>query len=209
MKKIGRFVTMLTLAAVFVCTQVVPVYAASNPVTAEIPVKVILTGNPPEPAENYSIVLKADNGSYPMPDGSGNGEAVMEIKGSGKSSFYIAYEHPGTYTYTVSQKTGKDKDLNYDAHVYEVTVYVTNSETVAGALDVVVKAEKETEQGKKCSIEFTNAYPDPKPTQPSELSDRPKTGDESNLPFYLAMAGGGALVLVVLFLTRKKTDPVE
>lgn len=209
MKKIGKFVAMLTLAAVFLCAQVVPAYAASNSVTTEIPVKVILTGETPDPAETYTIVLKADDGSYPMPDGSRDGEAVMEVKGAGEGSFYIAYEHPGTYTYTVFQKPGADKDCSYDSCVYEVTVHVTNSETEAGALDVVVKAEKRTEQGSKCPIEFTNSYPDPKPTKPTEPGDKPKTGDESNLPLYFAMAGGGALVLAVLFLTRKKTDHAE
>lgn len=209
MKKIGRFVTMLTLAAVFLCAQVVPAYAASNSVTAEIPVQVILTGAAPDPAETYTIMLKAENGAYPMPDGYQNGEAVIELKGAGESSFRIAYAYPGTYTYTVYQRAGTDKDCGYDDDFYEVTVYVTNSETEAGALDVVVKAEKGTAQGTKCPIAFTNTYPEPEPTKPIEPDDKPKTGDDSNLPLYFVMAAGGGLVLALLFLTRKKSNRAD
>lgn len=224
MKKIGRLLTMLTLAAVFLCVQAVPAFAASGFVTVRIPVRVILKGEDPDPAETYTIVLKADDGSYPIPDNSPNGQAIMKIKGSGKSSFYITYVHPGTYTYTVSQKPGTDRDCSYASCVYEVTVQVTNSQTEAGALDVVVKAEKETKRGVKCSIEFINSYPkadpvnptDPtepvnptNPVNPAKPGDSPKTGDESSLQLYFALASGGALMLSALFLTRKKEEYAE
>lgn len=203
MKKIGRFITMLTFAAILLCAQMVHAYAASSSVTAEIPVKVILNGEAPEPAETYSIVLKPDSRSCPMPAASGK-EDVLEIKGAGEACFYIDYAYSGIYTYTVSQTSGTNEKCSYDSCVYEVTVYVTNSEAEAGALDVVVKAENGNAQGTKCAIEFTNTYLSPEPVKPAEPSDIPNTGDESNLPLYFAMAGGSAFVLTVLFLTRKK-----
>lgn len=171
--------TMLALTAAFLCALAVQAYAASNPVTAEIPVRVFVNGEAPDPAETYSIVLKPDDASYPVPSDAVNGEAVIEISGAGDSSFYIAYTHPGTYTYTVSQKAGTNEACGYDACVYEVTVYVTNSETEAGMLDVAVKAEKGDAYGVKSSIEFTNSYPETEPTEPASEAEPTEPASEA------------------------------
>lgn len=203
MKKIGRLLAILMLAVTVLCGQAVQASAAVAPVTAEIPFKVTLTGTKPSPAETYVIVLKAGDDACPMPDGASGKEYTKEIKGAGEGSFQISYAHPGVYTYTVFQKAGTNKSCTYDSCVYAVTVFVTNSESTPGTLEIAVKAEKQNVEGTKCPIEFKNAYPK---AESSGSGTSPKTGDESNLPLSFLMVGGGVLLLAVLFVTRKKKE---
>ncbi|MBO5127239.1 MAG: hypothetical protein J6D10_06680 [Clostridia bacterium] len=143
--------------------------AEENP-KVSIPVTIRLTGDYPR-NERYTIVLKADDAAYPMPEGSVNGRYEMTITGAGTESFpEIVYNRVGVYTYQVWQKPGSDPDGDYDDTIYYVTVYITNDEQNGGLnITVVAYADGNTEE--KTEIIFKNYYeydiiPPPPETKP-------------------------------------------
>lgn len=155
--------------------------AEENP-KVSIPVTIRLTGDYPR-NERYTIVLKADDAAYPMPEGSVNGRYEMTVTGAGSASFpEIVYDRVGVYTYQVWQKPGSDPDGHYDDTVYHVTVYITNDETNGGLnITVVAYADGNTEE--KTDIVFENYYeydfvpppPETKPeTEPETKPERPE-----------------------------------
>ena len=61
----------LALVMIVICsmTMILPAYAAELP-GVSVPVTISLSGTLPYPAEDYTVVLKADDSAYPMPEGS-------------------------------------------------------------------------------------------------------------------------------------------
>lgn len=151
-----------------------------------IPVTIELKGDRPLTEDTFEVILTAKNGA-PMPEGSENGKYTLEIEGEDTVSFpEIVYTRVGVYEYTIRQKSGANKYVDYDETVYEVTVYITNKE--GGGYDVTVVAyEKGGED--KCEVEFENRYDYPnKPiipppeTEPEETKPVRPEPPETNPP---------------------------
>ncbi|MDO5400372.1 MAG: FctA domain-containing protein [Eubacteriales bacterium] len=173
-----------------------PVLAAGETATAEIPVSVILKDDVPSKPETFNIVLKPNDQDYPMPEDTEDGKCILPIKGEDDGAFVIEFGRVGVYEYTVYQQKGKDSDCKYDTSVYHVVVTITNAED--GGLESTVAIRK-GDADKKTEIEFVNVYP-------YHPYDNPKTDDESNFPLYATLAAGSVLVLVALYLTRKREE---
>ena len=157
MKKMKRFALALCVLVLVVSTLGTVAYAAA-PVNAKIPVTIHLEGTVPAEPETYVVELTPEKASNPMPAGTENGVYRMEISGEGSGVMEITYNKVGVYNYTVKQIPGDNENCSYDASVYQVTVFVTNSET--GGLNVSVVAYKDGAE-EKTDIEFTNDYADP------------------------------------------------
>lgn len=187
-----------------VCLMSIPAFAADCP-EVSVPVTVSLSGTLPSPAEDFTIVLKADDASFPMPDGSVEGVCTMTITGADTKNLpTIAYNRVGIYTYTIYQTAGSNAKCTYDDTVYALTVYITNAEDGSG-LEATAVLYPDSEGDKLPGAEFENVYETEKPTTP----DTPKTGDESSPILYAVLIAVCLGVIVTLFLTRKARKTEE
>ena len=192
------FSVFLALVMTVMCsvTMVLPAYAAELP-GVSVPVTISLSGTLPYPAEDFTVVLKADDADYPMPNGTVNGVYSMTITGEGTENFpTITYSRVGVYTYTVYQVAGTNRKCTYDDTVYTLVVTITNKEDYSG-LEVTAVLYPDSDGEKLPGAEFENKYKVEPP------SDTPKTGDESTPLLYAVLIVVSMGVIVGLFLTRK------
>ena len=185
----------------------VPALAAENP-GVSIPVTVSLSGTLPSPAEDFTVKLRADNASYPMPVGAAGDVYTMTITGADTKSFpAIIYDRVGIYTYTVYQAAGSNSKCTYDGAVYKLIVYVTNAEDGSG-LEATAVLYLDSKDDKLPGVEFKNVYETVRPTVPT-YPDIPKTGDESKPALYAALIAVSLGVIVALVLTHKPKKTEE
>lgn len=190
MKKNWRRV-MAALLGVMMCltltmTTVMAEEAEEGYPKVGIPVTIELTGDRPITEDTFEVTLTAKNGA-PMPEGSVNGEYTLEIEGEDTVSFpEIVYTRVGVYEYTIRQKSGDNKYVDYDETVYEVTVYITNKE--GGGYDVTVVAYEKGGDD-KCEVIFENRYDypnipviPPPETEPEETKPERPEPPETNPP---------------------------
>ena len=204
MRRWMSIILSVMLAVMCMVTMTVPAFAAENP-GVSIPVKITLSGTKPNPAENYTIKLEADDTSYPMPEGAKNGVYTMTITGAATKNLpTITYGQVGIYTYKISQVAGSNKKCTYDKSVYTLTVYITNAEDGGGLeATAAVRLLKDGEEAAdKTDVVFKNVYPTVKPVTP-------KTGDDSPPLLYAGMVAVGLGVIVALFVTRKPKQSEE
>lgn len=199
-KKFFRMLNLL-LMVVLCMTMLAPaVSAAADSVDVTVPVEVVISGTHPYRPEKFKIKLLPDEDGFPMPEGSEDGVSTVTIEGEGKDTFPpITFDERGIFTYTIYQVEGKDKHCNYDDTVYQLVVTVINGKN--GGLEAVAVLHPDGNETKTDDALFHNQYR-------YEPTDVPQTSDESNFPLYALLAGGSVLVLLVLFLTRKKNESV-
>jgi pilin isopeptide linkage protein len=198
----------LALVMTVICstTMILPAYAAELP-GVSVPVTISLSGTLPKPEEDFTIKLRADNASYPMPEDSVGDIYTMTITGADTKNFpTITYNRVGVYTYTIYQVAGNNKKCTYDDTVYALTVYITNAEDGSG-LEATAVLYPDSEGNKLPGAEFDNEYETVKPT-PTD-PDTPKTGDESTPVLYAVLIAVSLGVIVCLFLTRKSQKAEE
>lgn len=194
----------LALVMTVMCsmTMVLPAYAAELP-GVSVPVTISLSGTLPYPAEDYMVVLKADDVDYPMPNGSVDGAYSLTITGEDTENFpTITYDRVGVYTYKVYQVAGRNQKCTYDDTVYSLTVTITNKEDYSG-LEATAVLYPDSDGDKLPGAEFANKYKVDPP------SDTPKTGDESSPLLYAVLSVVSMGVIVTLFLTRKSKKSEE
>lgn len=235
MKRWLSIILGTVMAVVCMTALTVPAFAAETP-SVSIPVTVSLTGTQPEQAEDFAVVLKADDAAYPMPDGAENGAYTMTVTGADTKNLpTIAYDRVGIYTYTIAQTAGSNTKCTYDDTVYTLTVQVTNAEDGSG-LEAVAVLYPDAEGDKQPGAVFQNAYaveptptPSPVPTptaeptqEPSETAepeptadpngssnaDAPKTGDAFSPVLYVALSAAslGAIAALLLIRKHRKTE---
>ena len=133
--------------------------AVENP-SVHLDVTMRLSGTLPDTPEDFTIKLFADELSSPMPEGSLNGVFTMTITGAGSVTLpKIIYTRVGTHDYTIVQEAGNNPDCSYDETLYDLTVFVTNSEV--GGLETTVVLHKTGEVKKPTSVVFNNNYAGP------------------------------------------------
>lgn len=195
------------------------VFAASGSAEVSIQVEKEIAGDEPAADETFTFLLTPMSSANPMPADRG----VLNIRGEGKGQFgAMTYTRPGEYVYTVQEKAQSISGYSFDSTVYRVSVKVLYD---GGGLRSEVTVQKEGASAKSDAIVFTNEYdrekdptapddpgnshhpspPDDQkgPDQPGKAdgngqSEQAKTGDESNLNFWLIlMAASGAGLLIV------------
>lgn len=202
MKKLSSVFFTLVIMAMCCITTALPVSAAELP-GVSVPVTISLSGTLPYPAEDYTVVLKAEDTAYPMPSGTISGAYSMTITGKGTKNFpVITYDRVGVYTYTIYQVAGTNRKCTYDDTVYTLIVTITNKEDYSG-LEATAVLYPDSDGEKLPGAEFQNKY---KVVSPS---DSPKTGDESTPLLYAVLFVVSMAVIVTLFLTRKRKQSEE
>lgn len=157
-KNLKRFALALCVAALCMSTMSVAVFAA-EPVTAQIPVQITLSGTEPAEAETFQVEITAEDAASPMPADAADGVCTMELKGASAGAFEIEYKKVGIHQYTVKQIAGTNGDCYYDESVYHVTVSITNNEEMNG-FAVTVAVHRNNEEAKS-DIVFHNRYANP------------------------------------------------
>ena len=130
-------------------------HAASgyDSVTAEVPVRVDVTGDASADAQTFTFVMEPDDGETVSPD-----QSVVSVDGEGEATFSVSLDEVGEHHYTVRQVAGSADGWTYDAQAYEVTVYGYDmGDQGADALRTLVIVE-DGEGYKAESCAFTNAY---------------------------------------------------
>ena len=195
-KMMKRFALVLCLVALCVGMMSVAALAAYDPVTAEIPVHITLSGTLPETPDTFKVEMTADDPAFPMPEGAVDGVYVMELVGQSSGTLKITYDKLGVYSYTVKQLDIGNGDCYQDTHTYQVTAYVTNNEDYTGFdLAVIVVRDDSTE--KRDDIIFENRYANPDYAQivATKTMDK-KTPKDGAFTFELLDAEGNVLQTV-------------
>ena len=105
----------------------------------ELPVEVKVSSTPPTSDSKYIIILKAIYSS-PMPEGSTDGKYKLSMPGDSTYKKFPKIKFPsvGIYYYEVYQSSETDKSYGHDNKVYNLKVYVINTEEDEG-LKIIVK----------------------------------------------------------------------
>lgn len=115
-----------------------------------------------------------------------NGDVTEATNGAdGSIVFNLGKKDEGTYTYTVTEVKGDDKDISYDKSEFTITVTVKNEN---GVLKATVKGN---------GFEFVNKY-NPSPT--------PHTGDNTNMWLWVAIMLAAGLELASLIYVRVRKN---
>ena len=203
MKRWMSIILGTVLAVMCVMSMTVLAFAAEEP-GVTVPVTVSISGKKPRPAEDYTIQLKADDASFPMPEGSDGGVYTMTITGADTKDLpTITYDRVGIYTYTIYQVAGSNKKCTYDGSVYTLTVYVTNAEDGSG-LEATAVLRLDPDGDKLSGVKFVNKYKTVRPTPDPVTPETPRTGDESNLFLYAGLCAVSMGMIAVLCLKRKE-----
>lgn len=193
MRKRPILAVLFSFLLTFLC--VVPAYAAEL-ASIQLEIQLDISGELPSSAESFTFVLEAA-GDAPMPESN-----TISITGAGSGRFSsIIYTKPETYHYTVRQIAGDVKGYDYDDTVYDLTVQVTTSDT--GVLRAVCWAYEQGNPRKTDQILFTNQYLLPKP---DDASENPRSGDTSNVGFWIALCSTSLLGLIAVVLIQIKAE---
>lgn len=211
-----KYLRTLAMLLIFplVFIMLVPTISASSLPSLKLPVTVKLSGRPPTEDEDYTIVLKADNPEYPMPEGSVDESYNMTIQGEGSKELpEINFSSVGVYTYTISQLAGVNELASYDDKVYNLVVFVTNTKNGSG-LEITVNLYLLGEKEKQDELLFLNNY-EKEPSQEVEIpepEDKPKKEAENGFEQTATSAIGLSLFALVgmvgvgTVVTKKKKE---
>ena len=211
-----KYLRTLAMLLIFplVFIMLVPTISASSLPSLILPVTVKLSGRPPTEDEDYTIVLKADNPEYPMPEGSVDESYNMTIQGEGSKELpEINFSSVGVYTYTISQLAGVNELASYDNKVYNLVVLVTNAKNGSG-LEITVNLYLLGEKEKQDELLFLNNY-EKEPSQEVEIpepEDKPKEEAEDGFEPTATSAIGLSLFALVgmvgvgTVVTKKKKE---
>ena len=165
MKKRLNVILAMVMAVMCCLTMFTPAFAAELP-EVTIPATVSLTGTRPYPAEAFTVVMKADDASNPMPAGAEGGVYNLTVTGAATENFpAIVFDKVGVYSYTIYQAEGTNSRCTYDKTVYELTVTVTNKADYSGIEATVVLYEG-GEGSKLAGVDFANRYPTERTPEP-------------------------------------------
>ena len=125
-------------------------------------VKKIVKG---KPSEDHTFTFRliglensADLPANPMPMGTVNGVAEIQITGSGTKHFgAIRFEKAGKYTYQVEEISDETESYKFDEAVYTLTYLVTEKEDGLG-FDVKLSVQKDKKDVESTILAFTNTY---------------------------------------------------
>ena len=146
-----------------------------KPCYVDPPVEKRVEGDPVAHNVSFLFRMEAQDPSYPMPEGSRDGQKVMIITGPGSEEFgVITFERAGTYFYDIHEINTGENGYTYDESVYTFRYDVVlkgNQLTVTRTIlrDGVVVDDVN-------GAVFTNLYKAP-PVTPDPVTPDPVTPD--------------------------------
>lgn len=193
MKKILRNAGSILLIAMMSILVFSTAALAAEAKSVKLPVTMKLSSYHPSTPEELVLILTAKDETCPMPEGTVDGVYKMTVSGEGVKEFpEIVFPKVGIYEYTIHQEKGTHSRGTYDETVYNVTIFVTNTEdgelatTIVSYVDGV--AEKQNE------MVFSNSYrksssgggggssSKPDPTQPTtSITDNDTPLNDGNI----------------------------
>lgn len=195
----------------------------TSSVIGDPPVRVVkrIEGDKPTKKDRFVFVMAPERNDFPLPYGA-QGKYEVEMYGEGQIEIgNIAFDSPGTYSYTVYEKANLVSDYTYDKTVFRV-IYRVNMED-DGTLSCVRQIINDEEYTQEC--QFTNIYNAPKVTPRGEIrkkktptvdsgidtnggtnsgDDVTRTGDTTPLDI-LATLLVGAFILFLFLQYRRRT----
>ena len=181
-----------------------------------------LTGNVSLGGDRKTSDIKAGDFTFKVTPDAGNDESGYTLpntaaasKDGGDIDFSkITFTKEGTYKFTISQDNLGKEGYTYDDSTYVVTVTVT-LDKATNKMVPVIKLEK-VKDGVTTAVDaisFANSYKKPTPAnpsvEPSKPSDRPQTGDTTNVAVWGGLFLLSAALLVVCCIAgwkRRKTS---
>lgn len=156
--------------------------------------------------------------TYILTDKNGKEIDKIKVKSGKEGSFTVSTTEPGVESYTVTQTAGTDKAATYDKTVYSVDVYTTIENDVMKS-EPVIYVKGTTTKSDKCK--FLNKKPAPvtekpkteKPKEPEKektvwqnIKEVIKTGEESNLVLWLALAAMSVTGILLVVIGKRKNE---
>lgn len=181
-----------------------------QPVRAEIEVEITLGGT----------VTIIPNVNCPIPE-----KTELTLKDGEIGRFDIDFSEVGVFDYIV-KTIPDDRDLLFDDTVYNLRIYVTDSNGALEAAIIASKGEEKYSDDSERLVFINKPYEDNEPTEPKDdtketvkptensggsssgINSNPKTGDDTRMEMYflfamIASAGLLALSIVYLIDTQK------
>ncbi len=124
------------------------------------------------------------------------GKALQSVHNAADGAIKFAnlkFDAEGTYNYVIVEKNDAQKNFTYDNTVWCVTVEVTDDGEGKLIAETTVQAKGNTEAAE--TFTFANTYKKP---------EAPKTGDDSNLALWIALAAISCAGIAGLVFTGKK-----
>ncbi len=183
-------------------------YATEHIASVSIPITQTLTVHGQTQNHYQSTYqFKALNSDCPMPENSQNGVYQFSMNDSDQTQLSMTYTHAGIYSYSLVQNT--NDQLQYDKSLYQIDVYVKNTDNNGLIASTIVYLEN---GNKTNQIHFQNVLNNEttnnKPiintsSQTSTSKKSPQTNDNIEIGgwiFMMILAVGG---IVGLATTRK------
>ena len=164
------------------------VYVAPTDVKVDIQKTVRNVGKKTIGPEGFAFVLEDTQTQEKI-------RAVSDANGQASLNLHYGLADDGkTFTYTLRETKGETKGVSYDEREYVITVRVTR---VGGAMTAAVLVDDVAVE--QCLLAFENTYD-------GDTAVTPPTGDNTNLPFWIAMMifSATACVVLVVFDRRDK-----
>jgi len=158
MKRIKSFIWVFFI--LIICTALIsPPALASEEISVFLPaVSITLTGENQDDPETFEIVLKAEDPSYPMPEGSSDGVYKAYVAGGDMLNLpAIQFTSPGDYKYTLTQTPGNNELGNYDNSVYHIMINIFRAED-GNSMESRMAIRKNEDAEELDYIEFANDY---------------------------------------------------
>lgn len=201
MKFVKRFALVLCLLSLCLGLMGVSAFAAYDPITANVPVKISLSGFLPETPDTFKIEVSPAEDTFPMPEGTVGGVFTMEMTAESAeaseiaASFDITYDKHGIYTYSVTQSALGNENCYQDERSYTLVAQVINNSDYSG-FELIIIAYVDT-PAEKGEILFENRYAMPTEIQLSATKTMDgKTPKDGAFSFELVDASGAVVETV-------------
>lgn len=182
----------------FAFTGGVPVYAETDPITADLMVSCNTA---------CTVELKPESSEDIVPE---NTKLTLTSSSNYSGKWSIQYSVPRTYKYLVSQKSNDSSVEKNDNSVYEVEVFVEYLED-SNRLGEIITVKKQGASNKSGEIKFENTLKKkPGEKKPAAPTPTPVIGPDvqtgvlgNNIPLAVSILGAGT-ILAVYAKKRKK-----
>ena len=165
-------VLVAVLACVAPSAQAYAVVGAYAPVSAQVPAQVIVKGDVPAQAQDFTVQISGADGETVLPD-----QLQATIAGEGSTQFAMSFTEVGLHHYTVRQVPGNAEGWTYDERVYNVDVYcMWSGQDGPDSLYTQVSVKNAADE--KCeACTFENNYKAPTSLAQPQVASMAQTGD--------------------------------
>lgn len=189
----------------FSLTGSAPVYAETDPITADLMVSCNTA---------CTVELKPESSEDIVPE---NTKLTLTSSSNYSGKWSIQYSVPRTYKYLVSQKSNDPSVEKNDNSVYEIEVFVEYLED-SNKLGEIITVKKQGASNKSGEIKFENALKkkpgeSKKETKPAAPTPTPVIGPDvqtgvlgNNIPLAVSILGAGTILAVYAKKRKKGTE---